>query len=90
MSDSEAPSDPAGSSEFAEPFAEKEAPLRKPMPVTLTDSAQQTPDSSPQIPTGDSTTDNSTDVAPTRKERKTRKRLVMSGTVLSPPFVSWS
>uniref|UniRef100_A0A673XTU5 Family with sequence similarity 114 member A2 n=1 Tax=Salmo trutta TaxID=8032 RepID=A0A673XTU5_SALTR len=44
------------------------------MPVTLTDSAQQTPDSSPQIPTGDSTTDNSTDVAPTRKERKTRKR----------------
>ncbi|XP_029556238.1 protein FAM114A2-like isoform X2 [Salmo trutta] len=74
MSDSEAPIDPAGSSEFAEPFAEKEAPLRKPMPVTLTDSAQQTPDSSPQIPTGDSTTDNSTDVAPTRKERKTRKR----------------
>uniref|UniRef100_A0A4W5LYB7 Family with sequence similarity 114 member A2 n=1 Tax=Hucho hucho TaxID=62062 RepID=A0A4W5LYB7_9TELE len=70
MSDSKAPSDPAGSSEVAE----TEAPLQQPMPVTLTDSAQQTPDSSPQIPTGDSTTDNSTDVAPTRKERKTRKR----------------
>uniref|UniRef100_A0A8C7QVM1 Protein FAM114A2 n=1 Tax=Oncorhynchus mykiss TaxID=8022 RepID=A0A8C7QVM1_ONCMY len=70
MSDSKAPSDPAGSSEFAE----TEAPLQQPMPVTLTDSAQQTPDSSPQIPTGDSTTDNSTDVTPTRKERKTRKR----------------
>ncbi|XP_064837840.1 protein FAM114A2-like isoform X1 [Oncorhynchus masou masou] len=70
MSDSEVPSDPAGSFEFAE----TEAPLQQPMPVTLTDSAQQTPDSSPQIPTGDSTTDNSTDVTPTRKERKTRKR----------------
>ncbi|CAB1316420.1 unnamed protein product [Coregonus sp. 'balchen'] len=70
MSDSEAPSDPVGSSEVAE----TEAPLQQPSPVTLPDSAQQTPDSAPKTPTGDSTTDNSTDVAPTRKGRKTRKR----------------
>uniref|UniRef100_A0A673Y2M4 Family with sequence similarity 114 member A2 n=1 Tax=Salmo trutta TaxID=8032 RepID=A0A673Y2M4_SALTR len=63
MSDSEAPGDPAGSSEVAETEA---PPLQTP---TVTP-----PDSALQAQPGESTTYNSTDVPPTRNGRKTRKR----------------
>lgn len=63
MSDSDAPGDPAGSSEVAETEA---PPLQIP---TVTP-----PDSAPQAQPGESTTYNSTDVPPTRNGRKTRKR----------------
>uniref|UniRef100_A0A8C8IA61 Family with sequence similarity 114 member A2 n=1 Tax=Oncorhynchus tshawytscha TaxID=74940 RepID=A0A8C8IA61_ONCTS len=63
MSDSEAPGDPAGSSEVAE----TEAPPLQTSTVTP-------PDSAPQTLPGESTTHDSTDVTPTRNGRKTRKR----------------
>uniref|UniRef100_A0A8C7HW32 Family with sequence similarity 114 member A2 n=1 Tax=Oncorhynchus kisutch TaxID=8019 RepID=A0A8C7HW32_ONCKI len=63
MSDSEAPGDPAGSSEVAE----TEAP-------PLQTSTVMPPDSAPQTLPGESTTHDSTDVPPTRNGRKTRKR----------------
>uniref|UniRef100_A0A6Q2XDL3 Family with sequence similarity 114 member A2 n=1 Tax=Esox lucius TaxID=8010 RepID=A0A6Q2XDL3_ESOLU len=75
MSDSEASIDPARSSEVAETVvSEMEAPPQKNTFLTPPDSDSQTADIALETPPGDCTRGNATDVAPTRKGRKTRQR----------------